>query len=112
MKAFLDVAITNNKYKNNTRYIDTPVALQMTQDFLLYITPDLDHQTAEIETASSIIFKTQGIATINIDVLVGNDYIQIDLSNVHYLHGFDTNLISLGIFEEKKSEFYAMNSML
>lgn len=43
MKAFPDVAITNNKDKDNTWYLDTAAAIHMTNDLSLYITPDLDY---------------------------------------------------------------------
>ena len=51
MKALSNVAVTNTKDKENTWYLDTAAAVHMTHDLSLYITPDLDHQTADIETA-------------------------------------------------------------
>lgn len=58
----------------------TAAAVHMTHELSLY---DLDHQTAEIETADSTILKTQGAGTIDLHVLVGNEHTQIELSNFH-----------------------------
>ena len=84
----------------------------MTHDFSLYITPDLDHQTIDIETADGTILKTQGAGTINFHILVKNKEIFIQLSNVHYLPELDANLISLDVLEEKECEFHAVNGLL
>ena len=95
MKALSNVEITNNKDKENIWYLDTAAVVHMTHNLSLYITPNLDHQTAKIETADGTILKTQGAGTIDLCVSVGNEYIQIELSNVHYLPKLDANLISL-----------------
>lgn len=74
MKAFSDVVIKNNKNKDNTCYLDRNATVYMTHDLSFYMIPDLDHQTVEIETVNNTILKTQGASTIDLDVLVGNEY--------------------------------------
>lgn len=74
MKAFSNIAIRNNKYKDNTWYLRTVAAKYMSHDISFYITPDLDHQTAEIETANGLILKTQGVGTIDLHILVGSEH--------------------------------------
>ena len=92
--------------------MNTAIAINMTYDLSLYITPDLDHQTAKIETADFTILKIQEADTIDFHVLVGNNHTQIELSNIYYLPELDANLISLGVFEEKRYEFRTINSLL
>ncbi len=84
----------------------------MTHDLSLYITPDFDNQTADIETANGTVLGTQGAVTIGLHVLVENEHMHIELSNVHYLPKLDANLISLGILEEKRCEFRALDGLL
>lgn len=84
----------------------------MTHNLSLYITSDLDHQTAEIEIADDTILKTQGAGTIYFYVSIGNEHIQIELSNVYYLPKLDANLISLGVLEEKGCEFCTVKGLL
>lgn len=112
IKAFSDVAIKNNKDKDNTWYLNTAAVVYMTHDLCLYITPDLDHQKAKIKIANSTILKMQGAGIIYLHILVGNEHTQIELSNVHYLPELDANLISLGVLEEKRCEFRAINDLL
>ena len=112
MKALSNMRITNNNDKENTWYLDTAAAVHMTHDLSLYITPNLNHQTAKIETADGTILKTQGAGTIDLCVSVENEHIQIKFSNVHYLPKLDANLISLGVLEEKGCEFCTVNSLL
>ena len=112
IKALSNVGITNNKDKENTWYFNTAATVHMTHDFSLYITPDLDHQTAKIETADGTILKTQDAGTIDLCVSVGNEHIQIKLSNVHYLPKLDANLILLGVLEERGCEFCTVNGLL
>ena len=69
------MGITNNKDKENIWYLDTAAAVHMTHDLSLYITPDLEHQTAEIETADNTILKTQGAGIIDLCVSVENEFI-------------------------------------
>lgn len=54
----------------------------------------------------------QGANTINLYVLIKNEHTQIELSNVHSLLKLYTNVISLGLFEEKRYEFCILNSLL
>ncbi len=75
--------------------MDTAAVANMPHDFSLYITPDLDNQTADIETANSIDLRTQGAGTIDLHILVKNEHMYMELSNVHYLPELDANLISL-----------------
>lgn len=112
MKALFNVAITNKKDKEDTWYLDTAAAVHMTHDLSLYITPDLDNQTVDIETADGIVLRTQGAGTIDLHVLVKNEHMHIELSNVHYLPELDANLISLGILVEKGGEFRAVDGLL
>ena len=75
MKALSNVGITNNKDKENTWYFDTAAVVYMTHDLSLYITPDLDYQTAEIETTDGTNLKMQSAGTIDFCVSVGNEHI-------------------------------------
>ena len=84
----------------------------MTHDFSLYFTPVLDHQMVEMVTAEGIILKIQVAGTIDFYVLVSNKHTQIELSNVYYLPKLDTNLISLGVLDEKRCEFRTTNGLL
>lgn len=54
----------------------------------------------------------QGANTIDFHVLVEKKYIQIELSNFHYLFILDTNLISFEILKEKRYEFHTINGFL
>ena len=112
MKALSNIAVSNKKDKEDTWYLDTAAAVHMTHDLSLYITPDLDHQTVDIETADGTVLKTQGAGTIDLHVLVENKEMLIQLSNVHYLPELDANLISLGVLEGKGCEFRAVNGLL
>ena len=69
------MGITNNKDKENTWYLDIAAAVHMTHNLSLYITPNLDHQIAEIETADGTILKTEDAGTIDLCVSVGNEHI-------------------------------------
>lgn len=84
----------------------------MTYDLSFYITPDLNHQTAKIESLDGTIFKTQATSTIDLYILVENEQTQIELSNIYYLPKLDANLILLGVLEEKRYEFRTVNSLL
>ena len=112
MKVLSNVGITNNKDKENTWYLDTAAAIHMTHNLSLYITPDLDHQTAKIETADDTILKMQDASTIDLCVSIGNEYIQIKLSNIHFLPKMDANLILFEVLEEKGCEFCIVNGFL
>ncbi len=112
MKALSNITVTNKKDKEDTWYQDTAAAVYMTHDLSLYITADLDNQTADIETANGNVLWTQGAGTIDLHDLVENEHMHIELSNVHYLPELDTNLISLEVLEEKRCEFRAVDELL
>ena len=112
MKDLSNIAITNNKEKQNTWYLDTTAAVHMTHNLSLYITLDLDHQTIKIETADSTILKTQDAGTIDLHVSAGNEHTQIELNNIYYLPKLDANLISFGVLKEKRCGFHAVNGLL
>lgn len=78
----------------------------MTHDLSLYVTPNLDHQTAD-----GTVLRTQGAGTIDLHVPVGPKHMQIELSNVYCLPELDANLISLGLLEVKGCKFRAVNGL-
>lgn len=112
MKALSNVAVINTKNKENIWYLDIAAVVHMTCDLSLYITLNLDYQTVDIEIADSTILKIQDAKTINLHILVGNEHMQIELSNVYYLFELNTNLISFGVLEEKGYVFHAVNALL
>lgn len=112
MKALSNVAVINIKDKENTWYLDIASAIYMTHNLNLYITPNLDYPRADIEIVDVTILRTQNASTIKLHFLVGNEYIQIKLSNVHYLSELDANLILFGVLEEKGYAFCVVNGFL
>ena len=112
MKGLSNIAVSNKKNKEDTWDLDIAVAVHMTHNLSLYITPNLDHQTVDIKTANNIVLKTQSARIINLHVLVENKEMLIQLSNVHYLPELNANLISLGVLEGKEYEFRAINGLL
>ena len=58
MKALSNVTVTNKKDEEDTWYLDTAAAVHMTPNLSLYITPNLDNQTADIETANGTVLRT------------------------------------------------------
>lgn len=84
----------------------------MTHDLSFYITLNLDHQTAKIETVDSTIIIIKGFGIIDFYIFVGNMHSQIELSNIYYLLKLDSNLILFGILEEKGYKFRIVNSLL
>lgn len=57
MIALFNIVVTNKKDKKDTWYLDTAVAVHMTYDFSLYITPNLDNQIVDIKIADNTILK-------------------------------------------------------
>lgn len=115
MKALSNIAVSNKKDKKNKKdiwYLDIAVAIYMTHNLRFYITPHLDHQTANIEIADSTILKMEGAKTIDLYVFIENEYKYIELRNVYYLLELDQNLISFRVFEEKKCKFYIVDNLL
>lgn len=57
MKTLSNIAIINNKEKENTWYLNIAAAMYMTYNLNFYIIPDLDHQTTKIKIIKSTILK-------------------------------------------------------
>lgn len=72
----------------------------MTYNLSFYLTSNSNHQTTDIKTIDNNILKIENTSTINLHILIGNEHIQIKLSNIYYLPKLDTNLILLGILKE------------
>lgn len=72
----------------------------MTYNLSFYLTSNSNYQTTDIKTIDNNILKTENTSTINLHILIGNEHIQLKLSNIYYLPKLDTNLILLGILKE------------
>ena len=112
MKGFSDIAIKNNKDKDNIWHLDITTTVYMMHDPNLYITPDLDHLTLGTKIADSTIFQTPRTGIINLHVFISNEHTQIELSNIHYSPELNANLISLRVLKENGCEFHTINGFL
>lgn len=72
IKALSNVAIKNNKRKENIWYLNITAVtvVHMTLNLIFYITINLNHQTAKIETTDGIILKMQSANIIYLYILV------------------------------------------
>jgi hypothetical protein len=98
--------------KDDQWYMDTAAAVHITHDLTLFMS-ELDSRVESIETATGEKIQTRGAGIINVDVILdSNEHTNVHLHDVHYCPEVDSNLLSLGVLEEKGHTFNAKNSVL
>jgi hypothetical protein len=97
--------------------MDSAAAVHITHDLTLFMT-ELDSRVEWIETATGQQIQTRGAGTINLDVILDDGEhtnkasTNVHLHDVHYCPEVDSNLLSLGVLEEKGLTFNARSSVL
>ncbi len=113
MKVNICVNVTaTGKKKDHQRYMDTAAAVHMTHDPRLYINADLDPDHEWFETADGQEIQIQGAGTIALETLLDDKSAYVHLHNVHYCPELDSNLLSLGILENKGFQFVGKQGFL
>jgi hypothetical protein len=77
--------------------MDTAAAIHITHDVSLFVSDELKQ------------IQSRGAGTINLEILLDDKHTNVHLHDVHYCPEVDSNLLSLGVLEEKNCTFGAIS---
>lgn len=97
--------------KDENWYLDSAASVHMTHTNSYYITK-LHATNLTIIVADGSAIRASGVGTIEVTAYFGNRPEQVTISNVYYCPELESNLLSLGILEEKGYKFVGHNGTL
>jgi hypothetical protein len=112
IKFIIKVVITiSENNKNNQWYMNTTAVVHITHDLILFMI-ELNNQFEWIETVIDQEIQTRDVETINLEIMLNNENINVHLHDVHYCLEVNSNLLSLNVLKEKHHTFNARNKIL
>jgi hypothetical protein len=112
IKLIIKVAITiNESNKNDQWYMNTIAIVHIIHDLILFMI-ELNSQFEWIETVTSQKIRIREVETINLEIMLNNENINVHFHDVHYCFEVNSNLLSLSVLEEKHHTFNAKNEIL
>jgi uncharacterized protein YlxP (DUF503 family) len=112
IKLIIKIAITiSENNKNDQWYMNTTAVVHITHDLILFMI-ELNSQFEWIETITNQKIQIRNAATINLEIMLNDENINVLLHDVHYCFEVNSNLLSLSVLEEKHHTFNIKNAIL
>jgi uncharacterized protein YlxP (DUF503 family) len=112
IKFIIKIAITiNEDNKNDQWYMNTITIVHIIHDLILFVT-ELNSQFEWIETITNQKIQIRDVETINLEIMLNDENINVHLHDVHYYFEVNSNLLSLSELEEKHHTFNVENAIL
>ncbi len=112
IKLTIKIAITiSESNKNEQWYMNTIAVVHIIHDLILFMT-ELNSQFEWIETITNQKIQIRDVETINLEIMLNDENINVHLHDVHYCLEVNSNLLSLSVLKEKHHTFNAKNAIL
>jgi uncharacterized protein YlxP (DUF503 family) len=112
IKLTVRIAITiSENNKNDQWYMNTIAVVHIIHDLILFMT-ELNNQFEWIETITNQKIQTRNVETINLEIMLNDENINVHFHDVHYCFEVNSNLLSLSVLEEKIHTFNVKNAIL
>jgi hypothetical protein len=91
--------------------MNTIAVVHIIHDLILFMT-ELNSQFEWIETITNQKIQIRDVETINLEIMLNDENINVHLHDVHYCLEVNSNLLSLSVLKEKHHTFNAKNAIL